>query len=140
MIVKQIMTSKVVTVDMDVSLQRIRDLFEEYQFHHLLVTDQGKLVGVISDRDVFKALSPFLGTLSEQARDVELLKRRAHQIMKRRVIKASPQTHVLDACQIFMEKKISCLPVVNDADEVLGIVTWRDILRLLLEIKRPVAS
>ncbi len=122
---------------MDTPLRRIRDLFEQHRFHHLLVTEKGKLVGVISDRDVFKALSPFIGTLSEHARDTQLLNRRAHQIMSRALIKAEPQMHVLDACKVFIDKRVSCLPVVDENDHVRGIVTWRDILRLLLEIKRP---
>lgn len=122
---------------MDTPLRRIRDLFEQHRFHHLLVTEKGKLVGVISDRDVFKALSPFIGTLSEHDRDTQLLNRRAHQIMSRALIKATPQMHVLDACKVFIDKRVSCLPVVDENDHVRGIVTWRDILRLLLEIKHP---
>ena len=44
-----IMTKSVVTVHMDDTLERIRDMFQESKFHHLLVIDEGKLVGVISD-------------------------------------------------------------------------------------------
>lgn len=84
-----------------------------------------------------KNLSPFLGTVSENTRDSALLKRHAHQIMRRSPITAMPSTDVLDACSTFVEKGISCLPVVEETGQVVGIVTWRDILRLLLEIKKP---
>lgn len=137
MIVKQIMTSNVVTVGMDMTLREIRDIFEKHSFHHLLVVERGKLIGVISDRDLLKNLSPFMGTVSENTRDSALLKRHAHQIMRRNPITAKPDTDVLDACSIFVEKGVSCLPIVAENNSVAGIVTWRDILRLLLEIKRP---
>lgn len=137
MIVKQIMTPNVVTIGMDTTLREIRDTFEKHAFHHLLVVERDKLVGVISDRDLLKNLSPFLGTVSENTRDSALLKRHAHQIMRRNPITATPDTDVLEACSIFVEKGVSCLPVVAEDHSVAGIVTWRDILRLLLELKKP---
>lgn len=137
MLLKQVMTTNVVTVGMDTTLKDIREIFENRRFHHLLVAEKGKLLGIISDRDLLKNLSPFLGTVSENTRDSALLKRHAHQIMRRNAITATPDTDVLDACRTFVEKGISCLPVVNDDLVVMGIVTWRDILRLLMEIKKP---
>lgn len=136
MLLKQVMTTNVVTVEMDTTLKEIREIFENHRFHHLLVAEKGKLLGVISDRDLLKNLSPFLGTVSENTRDSALLKRHAHQIMRRNPITANPDTDVLDACTTFVDKGISCLPVVDENHLVTGIVTWRDILRLLLELKK----
>ena len=79
--VSAIMTSRVVTVEMDDSLQVIQDIFRQVKYHHLVVVDEGKIVGIISDRDFFKAISPFVGTLSETNRDQATLEKRAHQIM-----------------------------------------------------------
>lgn len=137
---QQLMTTDVVTVDIDTTLRAIRDIFEQNKFHHLLVTEKGKLCGVISDRDLLKNLSPFLGTISEHTRDTALLRRHAHQIMRRNPITATPDMNVLAACEIFIEKGISCLPVVSDPQTIVGIVTWRDVLRLLLEIKKPTSK
>ena len=66
-----IMTKQVVTVDMDTSLKAICGIFDDKKFHHLLVVEDNELCGVISDRDLLKASSPFLNTLAEQKRDVE---------------------------------------------------------------------
>ena len=77
----EIMTARVVTIEMDDSLEVIRDIFRKVRFHHLLVVDNEKLVGVISDRDVLKAISPYVGTMSETNRDHATLNKRAHQIM-----------------------------------------------------------
>ena len=82
-----IMTRAVVSVHVDDTLGRIRQIFEESSFHHVLVTRQGKLVGVISDRDLLKHLSPFLGSKwMERTQDRNILSRKAHQIMKRRLV------------------------------------------------------
>ena len=130
MTLKDVMTKAVVTVDMDESLQRIGELFEESKFHHLLVTVEGKLMGVISDRDFLKNLSPFLGR-SQMARqqDANTLQKKAHQLMTRRPATARPETPLRKAAQRMLKLRISCLPVVERDGRVVGIVTWRDLLR-----------
>lgn len=52
--IERLMTTRLITVGMDVSLKEIRDLFEKASFHHLLVTENDKLVGIISDRDILR--------------------------------------------------------------------------------------
>ena len=134
MIVEELMVKRVVTVEMDDSLRCIRDIFEKVRFHHILVVTRNKLLrGVISDRDVLKHLSPFLGTPSEQSRDTTVLRKPAHQIMTRKPITATLQMPVTDAAHIFVHDKISCLPVTDAEGHVLGIITWRDILRACLK-------
>jgi acetoin utilization protein AcuB len=124
-----IMTKSVVTVHMDDTLNRIQEIFEESKFHHLLVTDQGRVVGVISDRDLLKHLSPFAGNaLMERKQDLNLLKRRAHQIMHRKPVVARPDMPVADATALLLRERISCLPVVTGDRRVCGVVTWRDLL------------
>lgn len=126
--VKNIMSTNVVTVLMDTSIAAIAELFDESNFHHVLVMDKGMLIGVISDRDVLKAISPFIDTFSEQERDVGTLKKHAHQIMSRNPMSITSSHSLQDATNLILEKDISCLPVI-DGDEVVGIVTWKDILR-----------
>jgi CBS domain-containing protein len=55
--VADIMTRSVVSVDVNDTLQRIHAIFEESKFHHVIVTDEGRIVGVVSDRDLLKNLS-----------------------------------------------------------------------------------
>ena len=64
-----IMTSQVITIEMDNSLEVIRDIFCKAKFHHLIVVDGEKIVGIISDRDFLKSISPYVGTMSETNRD-----------------------------------------------------------------------
>ncbi len=125
MIVATIMTRKVLTVEMDYSIQIIRDIFKNFEFHHILVVDDRKLVGVISDRDFLNAISPFLDMLSENICD----SRKAHEIMSRNLITVDAQTSIGKASDLLLEKNISCLPIVSSQGVVEGIATWRDILK-----------
>lgn len=127
--ISTIMTKNVVTVDMDTSLKRIYAIFEEKKFHHILVIEENKLFGIISDRDVLRAVSPFLNTLAEQARDLSTLKKRAHQIMSRKPVTITNDMDLKDAARIMLRKNISCLPVVSLDGEIEGIVTWKDLLK-----------
>jgi len=131
MSIERIMTRPVVQVAMDDSLARVKEMFERHQFHHLLVVEDERLVGVISDRDLLKALSPHLGTASENARDLATLTKRAHQIMTRHPIVLREKDSIRQAIQLFNTHRISCLPVVDAHARPVGIVSWRDILRAL---------
>ncbi len=127
--VGEIMTRSVVTVHMDDPLKRIRDIFDESRFHHLVVTEQGMIVGVISDRDLLKHLSPFVGNAwMEREQDTNTFKRKAHQIMTRAPVLAREDMPVEEAAQILLDKRVSCLPVVTPDRRLCGIVTWRDLL------------
>ncbi len=132
--VDRIMTRETTTIGMDDRIYRVKDLFEEHVFHHLLVVEKGQLVGVISDRDLLRNVSPFIGKLSERSEDAATLNRRVHQIMTRKPVTVSPETDVKDASRVMLEHRVSCLPVVKDDGRVAGIVTWRDLLGGLCEI------
>ncbi len=133
--VGSIMTQDIVTVRMDDTIGTIRQLLRLAQFHHLLVVDGGKLVGVISDRDILRVLSPFLGTFGEMNRDLAILEKKVHQIMSRRLITVDKNTSLEAAMCMLIDNKISCLPVVSPAGAIQGIVTWRDMLKAYLERK-----
>jgi len=98
--------------------------------------DGKKLLGVISDRDALRFVSPFLNTLSETTRDINMLDWKIHQIMTRRPVTVSGSTSIKTAMQLLLDKNISCLPVVNTADEIIGVVTWKDMLKAYLNQKR----
>ncbi|HRB16152.1 MAG: CBS domain-containing protein [Nitrospira sp.] len=123
------MSTRAVTVTMDDSLARARDLFNEHHFHHLLVVQGPTLLGIISDRDLLKAVSPNIGTLSETDRDRATLNKRAHQIMSRKLITVAADTTVEAAARLLLEHRVSCLPVVTTTGHLEGIITWRDLLR-----------
>lgn len=71
--VSEYMTTRLVTVEMDDTLDTVREIFDNTGFHHLLVVERGEVVGVLSDRDLLRHLSPYVGTASETARDAATL-------------------------------------------------------------------
>ncbi len=129
--INKIMSKTVVTVEMDDSLRVIKKIFDNTRFHHLLVVESRKLYGVISDRDLLKALSPNIGTVCETEQDRASLNKRAHQIMTRKPVVLEQNAEIFDAIEIFNKKNISCIPVVDDEYKPIGILTWRDILKAL---------
>lgn len=131
---EQVMTRHVVTVAMDDDLKRVRELFHVHGFHHLLVLESHKLVGVLSDRDLLRHLSPFVGKpFSERAQDEATLHKRVHQIMTRRVVTAPRDMPLTAAARLMVDQHVSCLPVVDGHLHPVGIVTWRDLLLALLD-------
>ena len=126
---RSLMTPRVVTVELDDPLETVKKIFESAKFHHLLVVEAGKLCGVISDRDLLRALSPYIGTRSETARDAATLKKRVHQIMTRKPVTLPPEATFGDAVKVFLEHRVSCIPVVDATFKPIGIVSWRDLLK-----------
>ena len=137
MSVQQIMTTKIVTVELDDSLAMVKEIFDNLKFHHLLVVESQKLVGVVSDRDLLKALSPNLGTISATLKDEATLNKRVHQIMTSKLITLHPDATIGDAVNLFNTHKISCIPVVDNEFRPLGIVSWRDLLRAVAASDKP---
>jgi acetoin utilization protein AcuB len=130
--IKALMKSRVVTVEMDDTLYIVKEIFAHTHFHHLLVIENHKLAGVISDRDFFKAISPQLGTAAELPRDAASLNKRAHQIMSRTPITLPPDAPLNDAVKLLIDHPISCIPVVDANLHIHGIITWRDLIPELI--------
>lgn len=135
--VGEIMSRQVVTITMDDTLAKARELFTKYRFHHLMVIQQTRLVGIISDRDLLKAISPYAGTLSETDRDHATLNKRIHLVMSRNPITVRPDTPLAAAAQVLIETGVSCLPVVTEDGTLEGIISWRDLLKASLPVPTP---
>lgn len=129
---KTIMTMRVATVEVDDALETVKQIFDSVKFHHLLVVDAGKkLCGVLSDRDLLRALSPYVGTLAENARDLATLKKRVHQIMTRQPVTLAAESTVAEAIHVFLNHRVSCIPIVDAGGKAIGIVSWRDVLKTM---------
>jgi len=130
--VRSIMTARVVTVEMDDRLDVVKQIFDTLKFHHLLVVDaRKKLIGIVSDRDLLKALSPYVGSAAETTRDIATLNKRVHQIMSRNPITLHPEAEIADCVQLFLGQRISCIPIVDREFKPVGVVSWRDVLKSL---------
>ncbi|UCX04479.1 CBS domain-containing protein [Shewanella glacialimarina] len=128
-LVRDIMTTRIVTVSIDDRLSVAKHIFDNVSFHHLLAIDENdKLQGILSHRDFLKALSPNLGTAAELIRDTETLNKRVHQVMSHNPITVSPDTRLKHACEIILKYNIGSLPVLDNGT-LIGIITWKDLLK-----------
>ncbi len=126
---KEVMSKPPIGVDMDAKIEKILNLLHTRNIHHIPVTETGKIVGMISDRDIIKLSSPFLKTEQEREQDLEIMQKRAHHIMSRKLITVKIQTTFFDAVQLLIKHSISSLPVLDEREMLVGIITWRDLLK-----------
>lgn len=126
--VKDWMGQPVVTIPADAACREAIDLMKARTIRHLPVVDQGRLVGIVSDRDLRHVLfDPAIQDRLGQA--VEILESRTvREVMTWAVISVGPQTGLRQAARIMYEQKIGALPVVQDG-RVVGVLTERDVLR-----------
>ena len=134
--VRDIMSAPVIQVDMDDTLEAILNLFKQRNIHHTIVCKRDTVRGVISDRDVLRSLSPFVGTeLMERSQDQNTLRKRAHRLMTRQPITIGPGESIVEASRRMVTKRVSCLPVIDKDETLLGILTSTDILRWVASAK-----
>ncbi|HEX6769687.1 MAG TPA: CBS domain-containing protein [Candidatus Binatia bacterium] len=118
--VADVMVAKVVTLSTHHGLDEAARLMNDRHFRHCVVVDaHGRLVGVISDRDILRSL----------ARSPNSRAKSLDQIMTRNPITVKRDTSILDAVSKILSKRINCLPVVDDDGAICGIVTSTDLLK-----------
>lgn len=133
MYVSNWMTSKVFTVSAEDYLSDALLLMKEKSIKHVPVMKNGKLKGIISDRDI-KEYSPSKATsLDIYELHYLLAKTKIKDIMIEKVITTSPGAPVEEAALILLDKNIGCLPVL-DKGVLVGIISDRDIYHALVDI------
>ena len=119
-----IMTTNVVTVDTNDLLSKVRETFMNNALHHLPVIENEKIVGIMTTYDLWKnEIAP------ENYSSI-----RVKQIMNTNIAKISANDKIGTAAEIFLSNKFHALPVVDESQKLLGLVTTFDVL--LYEFKR----
>jgi CBS domain-containing protein len=98
------------------------------RIRHIPVVDGGKLVGLLSERDLLGAAANQIYGLKQKSKSALLKGVLIKSIMKKRVATVTPDTPISDAARLMAEKKIGCVPVLRD-ETLVGLVTTTDILR-----------
>ena len=126
MLIRDIMTSPAVVIPPDTTLEHAYRVMHEKHIRHLLVVDRTRLVGVITDRDLRLATSALTPSPHPPGS-------RVSDVMCREPLTADPSDPVEDAAFRMRERKIGCLPVMEDGI-VIGIITGIDLLDALLRM------
>jgi len=119
MLVKDVMRYPVLTVDERATLRSAYQVMQDHQIRHLPVTKAGKLVGIVTDRDIRLAVSP----LAEGG--PRHLEAAVGGVMSQPVLSADPLDPVEEAARLMRRRKIGALPVL-EGEELVGIVTGID--------------
>lgn len=134
--VLDIMTANPVTIRLNRPLREALELMEQHNCKHLpVMSAQGHLIGVISDRDCRHALnSPFV--VRERWQDESLVnKLEVRQVMSPAPIIVEPDAPASEAARLMLAHKIGCLPVMR-SETLVGIVTRSDVLTAFMNIHR----
>jgi acetoin utilization protein AcuB len=130
-LVKDVMQEHPVTATLETRLPALVRLLQRRGFRHLPILDGGKLVGIISDRDLKQSMASAASTADGRERDRLLDELTAEQIMARTVVTIGPMFGVEEAARLMATRKISALPV-TEGDRLVGIVTETDVLQLFV--------
>ncbi|MEJ2365868.1 MAG: CBS domain-containing protein, partial [Deltaproteobacteria bacterium] len=128
------MSKDVITVEEDLSLMKASQLLKEHSIKHLPVVKNGRLAGIVSDRDL-KEAQPSKATSLDIHELCYLLDRvKIKSLMSTKLQTINPEEVVEKAAAVMLEKDISALPVVNKEGELEGIVTKGDLFRAMIAI------
>jgi acetoin utilization protein AcuB len=126
------MTREVITITPDTSLKEAHDLMDEKGIRRLPVVRDGKIVGIITRGDIRGAEPSKASSLSIWEVHHLLAKLKVSEIMTRNPATIQQNVSIGDAAKIMLEKKFSGLPVVDDQNQLVGIITESDIFRLVV--------
>jgi len=127
MVVDEVMTAVPVTTSPHATVRQALRLLLTLDLRHLPVVDDGRLIGMLSDRDFRTALGPgFLDGIAS----ADALEASVASLMTADLVIVAPETDLAEVIDLMIEHRIGAIPVVGDvADELLGIVSYVDILR-----------
>jgi len=138
--VYDIMTRNVKTLTLDDTIDTCLKIMTNNKIRHIPVLDiaiekeeKPYFVGIVSQRDVFRQISPYLGKTSQVDSDAKALKQPLVQIVTRKPKCTSPETPLQYAITLMVENRIDSIPVLHD-NELVGIVTATDILKLFVKL------
>jgi acetoin utilization protein AcuB len=132
--VKELMTKEVLTVCPTDKIDRVFFLINFENIRHVPVVDKGKLVGMLSDRDLKKVLGPAKKFVEKpDGTTVTIASRQVRTLMSRKLTTIEPEQRAADAAAIMAKRKIGALPVVHK-QKLIGIITATDILQAFVQL------
>lgn len=128
---EDVMTSPAIGLTSEATLLQAQTLFQQHRFRHVPITnDQDHVVGIVSDRDIWRAVAdPGLYRLSTA---IDPARTAVFPVMSQPVLVAKPETEVRSIARVMFEEHIGAMPIVSKPGRLLGIMTRSDILRVLI--------
>ena len=128
---KQIMTSPVVTLAPTADLSEAWAMVKHKRFRHIpIISMKGKLVGLLSDRDLLRKTIDFMNSSETSLSQTPHIP--IQEIMVTNVLSASPETEIRAIARILFEERIGSMPIVDENETLVGVLTRSDILRTVV--------
>lgn len=124
--VETIMIKNLITLGPESTVAHAVEIFRSKKIHHIPITDEGKLVGLITTHDLWNKF------VAPEAFDTTLIK----DVMAKKLIKLDPEDKIGTAAELFLDNRFHALPVVIDG-LLVGLVTTFDVLRYEFKKEYP---
>jgi acetoin utilization protein AcuB len=134
MLVKNWMSKEIITIDVNDSMQEAMRRLKEHNIRMLPVMKKGKLVGIVTDRDLKKASASDATTLEVHELLYLLTRIKVKDIMTKDPITVPPDYTVEETARVLLENKISGAPVMDKTGKVIGTITQTDLFRVLISL------
>jgi CBS domain-containing protein len=129
--VVDVMTANPLTVKAAESVSVADELMAENNIRQVPVVDGRELIGIVTDRDIRAFLSDAL--LANPERNEKALRTAVSDIMTSEPIFLAPDDDLQEAVELLIEQKFGAIPVVDEAEGLVGIVSYVDVLRCFLD-------
>ena len=127
-VVREIMMGSPVTLKPEDPLDLANDVISLGRIRHIPIADGGRVVGIITERDLIGAAASQIFGLKQKSKSALLKSVLLKDVMKKRVVTVAPETPIKDVAHLMADKKIGCLPVISEG-LLVGLVTTTDVLR-----------
>ena len=131
--VREFMTTSLVTLEPESFMEEAILLEMRRKIRHIPIVDNGKLVGIVTDRDIKRAMPSLLTGTDRETHERVMKGTKVSQIMTKSPLTTSPDTPLKDAVKVLCDRKFGALPVVQGG-AVVGILTETDLLRAFLKV------
>ena len=133
MFVGERMSRPVISVSPDTPINDALAMFKKEHIRRTPVIKDGKLIGIVSERDLLNAAPSSATTLSVWEMNYLISKVKVKDVMSKKVISVNKDTPIEEAARIMADKKIGGMPVL-DRDKVVGMITETDLFKVFLEL------
>jgi len=134
MLVKNWMSKKVIKIDENDSMQDAINLIKEHNINMLPVMKKGKLVGIVTDRDLKKASASDATTLDVHELMYLISKIKIKDIMSKKPLTIRFDFTIEETASMLLENNISGAPVVDNDKQLVGIITQADIFKVIISL------
>lgn len=134
MLVKNWMSKNIITIDVDDSMQDAIKLLKENKIRMLPVVEKGKLVGIVTDRDLKRASASDATSLDIHELLYLISKIKVKNIMTKDPITVPPDFTVEETAEVLLNNRISGVPVVDHGGNIVGTITQTDLFRVLISL------